>query len=109
MKKILVTMFTCGVILFGGVVSASAASFRVSHDVPLSWSASCTIVTSGDHIKNVKDVKTRARMGKITKAYVTHDAVNKVTLHISRKLGIVNYKSGLVAKVSKGKLIVTVI
>lgn len=109
MKKLLITMFTCVSVLLGGMVNADAASFRVSHDVPLSWSASYTIVTSGDHIKDVKNVKATARMGKITKTYVSYDAANRVTLHISRKLGIVSYKTGLVAKISKGKLIVTAI
>jgi len=109
MKKLLITIFTCMAILFGGVVNANAASFRVSHDVPLSWSAGYTIITSGDHIKDVKNIKATARMGKITKTYVTHDASNRVTLHISRKIGIVSYQAGLVAKISKGKLIVTAI
>lgn len=109
MKKLSIMMFTCMAILFGGVANANAASFHVSHDVPLSWSASFTIVTSGDHIKDVKNVKETARMGKITKTYVTHDASNRVTLHISRKIGIVSYQAGLVVKISKGKLIVTAI
>lgn len=109
MKKILITVLTCATILLGDMGNANAASFRVSHDVPLSWSASYTIVTSGDHIKDVKNVKATTRMGKITKTYVSHDAANRVTLHISRKLGIVSYQVGLVAKISNGKLIVTAI
>ena len=79
----------------------------MAHSSALSWSASYTIVTSGNKIKNVSNIKVSTRLGAITKTYMTKDSASKVTLHLTRSIGAVKYQAALSAHMQKGKLVVT--
>ncbi len=82
MRKLITIVFTCFIILCGGSVKANAATLHVAHSSALSWSASYTIVTSGNKIKNVSNIKVSTRLGAITKTYMTKDFASKVTLYL---------------------------
>lgn len=82
MRKLITIVFTCFIILCGGSVKADAATLHVAHSSALSWSASYTIVTSGNKIKNVSNIKVSTRLGAITKTYMTKDFASKVTLYL---------------------------
>ncbi|MCT3570065.1 Hypothetical protein UCCLB521_1925 [Levilactobacillus brevis] len=107
MRKLITIIFTCFIILCGGSVKADAATLHVAHSSALSWSASYTIVTSGNKIKNVSNIKVSTRLGAITKTYMTKDSASKVTLHLTRSIGAVKYQAALSAHMQKGKLVVT--
>jgi len=107
MKNIIVTIFTGIIFLVGGTGTAKAATMNVSHNSTLSWSASYQIKTSGNHILDVSNIKVSSKIGSITGKYITHDSPNRVTLHITRNVGVIKYHVTLSAKMDKGKLFVT--
>lgn len=78
--RILMTIVLCTFIS----VPASAKTYHVGHNNLLSWSASYEINTAGNNIKSVSSIKVSGGpTGTISHKYITHEAPNKVTLHLA--------------------------
>lgn len=107
MKKTIITLLAFFAVLFSGGLDSKAATLNVSHTSALSWSASYQVKTSGNRIVGVTSVKANAKVGKIEKKYITRDSSSKVTLHLTRSVGVIRYHVTLSAKVHDNKLIVT--
>lgn len=106
MKKTVITFLSLLIFLLSGT-TASAANLHVSHNTPLSWSASYNISTSGNTIKKVSNIKTHAYIGKLTNKKIIYTGSNKVTLKMIHSVGSIKYNVKLSATIKNGKLTVT--
>ncbi|VDG31690.1 hypothetical protein [Lactobacillus koreensis] [Lactiplantibacillus mudanjiangensis] len=106
MKKFILSIVTF-VLLFAFPASVNGATFNVTHTSALSWNASYHVTTSGNTIKKVSHIKTHALIGRIKHQSLIRDSSSKVTLKMTRSVGVITYYSYLSAKIRNHKLYVT--
>ncbi|GHP13223.1 hypothetical protein YK48G_06480 [Lentilactobacillus fungorum] len=105
-NKLMIVATTC-LLTMCISIRTHAATYRVSHVSALSWEAKYDVTTHGNTITNVSHVSAHGLVGSIVKKYVSQPAYNKVTLHMTRKVGSVIYRTSLKTRVADHKIHVT--
>lgn len=105
-KKLIIAA-GCFILVMCAELHVNAATYRVSHVSALPWEAKYDVTTHGNRITDVSHVKAKGLVGSIVKKYVSQPASNKVTLHMTRKVGNVVYRTYLKTKVADHKIHVT--
>ncbi|EHO51708.1 DUF5626 family protein [Lentilactobacillus kisonensis] len=105
-KKLMMAM-TIVILTLCATVRIHAATYRVSHVSALSWEARYDVTTRGNQITDVSHVKAKGIVGSIVKKSLSQPTRNKVTLHMTRKVGSVIYQTQLKTKVTNHRIHVT--